>query len=334
MSTNALLLRRLYRSLLKASKPFSPPSPHAPTVTCLLHRTGNGDGVDIEKYLADKRIEIALLSNTDNRDGDGRSFAEARDLSKSYAIDKKQKVTGAGISLDQRGASVRIYFRQLLREVVGGVNGITQMQFPKHADTTKLSHAIRREFRLNDSPFNLDTRKEVAFLTLRMLNMKLAWLESLDLSHSELEAQKVRNRRQAARHVYPLPLDPASYLQRGTFLIAHPHLAGYFRQSVVCLIDHTEQEELLDQKKSGGTYGIVINKPGVNPSTGRDQTLRDVFRTFPKKIMDSFGDCSIRHGGPVHLSLQVRQFARMTFVYGIQSMRVYVCVFAHNHNSK
>ena len=306
MSANALLHRRLYRSLLKASKPFSPPSPHASTVTCLLHRSGNGDGLDIEKYLADKRIEIALHSNTDKRCGDGRSIDEARDLSKSYANEKGQGMPGAGVRLDQRGASVRIYFRQLLREVVGGVNGITQMQFPKHADTTKLSHAIRREFRLNDSPFDLDTRKEVAFLALRILNMKLAWLESLNLSDSELEAQKVRNRRQAARHVHPLPLDPEIYLQRGTFLIAHPHLAGYFRQSVVCLIDHTERDDLLDEKKSGGTYGIVINKPGVNPSTGRDQTLRDVFRTFPKKIMDSFGDYSIRHGGPVHLSLQVR----------------------------
>jgi hypothetical protein len=313
-NTNPLLLRRLYRSLLKASKPFSAPSPHASVVSCLLHRSGTGDGFDLEKYFAESRISTALRSSSSVKkeaadaaaaDGKGRSLAEARNLSKSYAsIPEKPK---AEASLDQRRAPVRVYFRMLLRDVMAGPNGAAQMLFPSQVDTTRLRGIIQREFRLVDCSFDYETRKEVGFVALRQLNTKLSWLETLDLP--EQETQTLRNQRQAARHVHPLPLDPASYLKPGTFLIASPHLDGYFRQSVVCIIDHTERNVLPSDNEEkvshGGTYGLVVNKPGLNPSTGRDQTLRDVFRQLPKKVADSFGECSIRHGGPVHLSLQV-----------------------------
>lgn len=308
MSANALILRRLYRSLLKASKPFSSPNPHAAVASCLLHRTGAGDGVDFEKYLANRRIAAALSNARSERKG--RSLEEARNLSKSYAIDEEPN-SELGNSEDQRRAPIRICFRRLLREVVAGVDGTRQLQFPKQVDTTRLRHIIHREFRIVESPFDYITRKEVGFLALRQLNTKLSWLDTLSVADKELEAQKLRNQRQAARHVEPLPLDPDAYLRQGVFLIAHPLLTGYFRRSVVCILDHCEREVLEDDKvRHGGTYGLVINKPGLNPFTGRDQTLRAVFRHLPRKVLDSFGECSIRHGGPVHLSLQMIHGAR------------------------
>jgi hypothetical protein len=279
-------------------------------VTCLLHRSGTGDGFDLEKYFAESRISTALRSSSSVKkeaaaDGEGRSLVEARNLSKSYAnIPEKPKTE---LSLDQRRAPVRVYFRMLLRDVMAGPNGAAQMLFPSQVDTTRLRNIIKREFRLVDCSFDLETRKEVGFVALRELNTKLSWLATMDLP--EPETQTLCNQRQAARNVYPLPLDPALYLKPGTFLIANPHLGGFFRQSVVCIVDHTERNvSPCDNEEKifhGGTYGLTVNKPCLNPSTGRDQTLRDAFRQLPKKIADSFGDCSIRHGGPVHLSLQV-----------------------------
>ena len=44
---------------------------------------------------------------------------------------------------------------------------------------------------------------------------------------------------QMAKHVHPLPLAPSStYIRPGLFLLAHPHMTGYFRRSVICILDH------------------------------------------------------------------------------------------------
>ena len=53
---------------------------------------------------------------------------------------------------------------------------------------------------------------------------------------------------QMAKNVWPLPLVPSSsYLRPGVFLLAHPNMTGYFRRSVICILDHrTGEDENVD----------------------------------------------------------------------------------------
>ena len=52
MTTTApLVLRRLYRSLLQAAKPFTAPSPDAVVLNCLLHRSGSDDDPHVHRIL-------------------------------------------------------------------------------------------------------------------------------------------------------------------------------------------------------------------------------------------------------------------------------------------
>jgi putative AlgH/UPF0301 family transcriptional regulator len=301
-----LVYRRLYRSLLKASKPFCGSSPDATYISCLLHRTGIDDGVDWETLAAIKVEEAKLDEQAKN----SRPLHEARDLSKSYAqpdsSNSDDDATAAlKNSLAERKEPERVLFRRLLREVVAGsTSGLKQMQFPKQVDKEALTNVIKREFRLSDHIFDIETRQQVGFLALRELNKKLSRLDELQLEQDvnlDEEGVKLRNQRQAAKHVSPLPLEPKEYLVPGSFLLAHPLLTGYFRRTVICILDHTERSADSD----GGTYGLIVNRIGVSPKTGKDQTLQDVLRTIPPQLLDSFGECAVRDGGPVHMSLQM-----------------------------
>ena len=186
--------------------------------------------------------------------------------------------------------------------------GFRQMQFPSEVDTTRLENVIRREFRNSaySDEFNDTTRQEVAFLALRELNKKLRWNESLSQDENlerENETIAVRNRRQAAKNVFMLNArDPESYLKAGTYLVAHPLLTGFFRRTVICILDHTNTSKY---GRTGGTYGLIVNRIAVSHSSGKRQTLKDVLRTLPPELMQAFGNCSVREGGPVHMSLQM-----------------------------
>ena len=67
----------------------------------------------------------------------------------------------------------------------------------------------------------------------------------------------------------------------------------------------------------GGTYGIIVNKPlrtGIPHHTStqtRDRKLREVIRhdCLPEGVKVAFGDCSVRTGGPVNVSLQMLRSA-------------------------
>lgn len=306
--SKSLVYRRLYRSLLKASKPFSGSSPDATYLSCLLHRTGIDDGVDWETLAAINAEEAKLVD-----DSNTRPLHEARNLSKSYADDDDDDDDATAVlksSFAARKEPQRVLLRRLLREVVAGsTSGMTQMQFPKQVDTEALTTVIKREFRESDHLFDMDARQQVAFLALRELNKKLSRLDELQLDQDDtLDADgvKLRNERQAAKHVSPLPLESKEYLKPGSFLLAHPLLTGYFRRSVICILDHTERSADTD----GGTYGLIVNRIGVSPQTGKDQTLQDVLRTIPPQLVDSFGDCAVRDGGPVHMSLQMIHSAK------------------------
>ena len=139
----------------------------------------------------------------------------------------------------------------------------------------KMADMIRREFKCPEvddktrkdplgMDYSLETRREVAFMALRELNMKLAWANRLE----PLEPHE----HQAARFVSPLPLRPEAYLQPGTYLIAHPLMTDYFRRTVICLLHHEDANNDNNSYRGGGfrgtfpssgsfgTYGLIINR--------------------------------------------------------------------------
>jgi putative AlgH/UPF0301 family transcriptional regulator len=222
-----------------------------------------------------------------------------------------------------------ILFRALLKDVVAGplendvttISTATMMNFPSHIsskDTDRLKDVIRREFRGGElsksSRFTENIQREVAFLALKELNRKMAYAMTGEVPLEDdkvvIQEQRRRNQRQAAKNVEPLnPLIPSAFFQPCTYLVAHPLMTGYFARSVICILDHTDAKDDPDTNEfgtGGGTYGLVINKMGVGP-TGRDRMLSQVIRadSVPEKLRDAFGDCSVREGGPVNVSLQM-----------------------------
>lgn len=273
MASHPLLIRRLYRSLLKSAAPFcdvtaSPTK--AKVLTCLLHRTGFEDE-SWASFLRDSSIK---------RDEDDYSSEEDDD--------------------DDPSSPQLQLFRNLLREVVAG-GSIRQMQWPAVAVPSRLKTIIRREFRnaveCQSKEYSNSMRQSVAFMALAALNKKLAWYESLRKAAPHVKPQ------QAAAFVAPLPLaPPQAYLRPGAYLIANPHLTGYFRRAVICILDHKEEQ---DAPGSFGTYGLIVNRVRASPRTQKSLTLEEVIRPLPKELALSFGGSVVKEGGPVHMSLQM-----------------------------
>ncbi|KAL3823827.1 hypothetical protein ACHAXA_004099 [Cyclostephanos tholiformis] len=98
-SGGKVVIRSLYRSLLRASSPFSPPHPMASTYASLLHRTGiSHDWEECVHVMSEERARrrrLRLLlprSSVPKYDGGGGNIPEswARDLSRSY-IDLREE---------------------------------------------------------------------------------------------------------------------------------------------------------------------------------------------------------------------------------------------------
>ena len=272
--------RRLYRSLLKSAKPFDNNSVSSATLRCLVHRTGFED----DEW--DEVLRNPPVTDSDTEDED--PIPEHHEL-----------------------------FRRLLREFISGKGtlGIRQMQFPSQVDSQiQLSDLIRREFRclsLNSddirddeavvpsSMYAEETRCEVAFLALREMNKKLSWSE-------RLRNHRIRRHpHQSAKHVHRLPLNPREYLKPGTYLIAHPHMKGYFRRTIICLLDHQDGETEESRLSAYGTYGVVINRICASPQSNRNFTLHEVLKPLPNDLMMAFGNSLVKEGGPVNLSVQM-----------------------------
>lgn len=101
-STSKVVLRSLYRSLLRSSKPFSPPSPLASTYASLIHRSGishDWEGciqkLDRNRRLRREIVDVDDESSTSSGDGSGHISnvrrrennipkSWAQNLSKSY----------------------------------------------------------------------------------------------------------------------------------------------------------------------------------------------------------------------------------------------------------
>jgi len=215
-------------------------------------------------------------------------------------------------------------------------------------DAGRLEEVVRREFRAPalgewdgsvmgssvppiSAYFTNDSRREAAFLALRELNRKLVWAESLGMKFMSV-ARKRKNdgkdeataapkrSRQAAKDVYPMRTNsPSSYLRPGTFLVAHPLLPGYFSRAVIVILEHTDvaaDEDEGNLSGAGGTYGVIVNRPSMSsvPTDNgalRPRALREVLRPdcIPPILRRSFGDSTVREGGPVNVSVQMLSIA-------------------------
>jgi len=300
---SALVLKRLYRSLLKASLPFTKqrqgyPSPVA--LTCLLHRTGAEDR-EWQEFLRGSFSDDENDDAIEIEDDDDDDFENDEERAEAH-------------------------FGKLLREIVTGhisrSSGIRQMNVPSTVDTTRLQTVIRREFRKECTETDVPLRRGLAFRALREIHKKLTFAETL-----QGQKKQPHHLQQCAQSVHALPVrPPESYLKPGAFLLAHPLLTGYFRRSVICILDHVSSFEEDDDddappvyytKKSYGTYGLVVNRLTTmdhqshsNGSIGgslRTLTLPDILKplSLPEPMLTAFSTVPVKEGGPVHLSLQM-----------------------------
>lgn len=315
--SSPLLLRCLYRNLLRAVKPFSSPSPNGRVLNSLLHRTGIDDHIDDWKAYVSKSTDPVQTRQE-----------RARDLTYSYS--ERISDEGKENATPPPNRTQQILFRRLLREVVAGPEyGFQKMIFPSQVDTNRLREVVRREFRNTPESislhFNFDsfTREQVAWTALRELNKKLSYFDDLlQSSPTPLLPQ------QAASNVSPLPFSPpSSYLRPGSFLVSHPHMMDcFFGKTVICILDHktvsnetnnadpsieNDEDSSDDDIKSipgQATYGLIINRISVNPETQENKTLKEVFEEemLPSKLADVFGsDSIVREGGPVPEPIQI-----------------------------
>ena len=292
LNKSTLIVRRLYRSLLKAAQPFTRQQPGYPfpaVLNCLLHRTGHEDPRNWTDFLRAKEANDDVL---DDEFGSKDRNAEA-------------------------------LFLKLLKQTVTGSptgTGLRQMQTPGTVDCTRLSNIIRQEFRrpltMLSPDDDMSVRRQVAFRALRELHKKLRFAETLMARQS---SRTVDQSQLQENVVHPLPLRPSSsYLRPGAFLLAHPLLTGYFRRSVICILDHVaecdsdaEADDPPDTSKAYGTYGLVINRLGTTsmtmaPLNARSLTLPDVLTPLPDMLAKSpLATLPLREGGPVHFSLQM-----------------------------
>jgi putative AlgH/UPF0301 family transcriptional regulator len=215
-STQRTVVKRLYRSLLRASRPFTPPSPNAVVLTCLLHRTGTEDASwadflrgnrDRQQSSATELSAAASSAAAEEEESESSMTEEATeddDEEESDAFDtgdSDDEYDMDDIETDDDDDPGHVMFRKLLREAVnstGEPKGIRQMQFPSHVvtDPYRIRNIIRREFRRrddldidnddDDAKKLLAVKKQVAFLALRKLNEKLAYAQHLEQTAGSL----------------------------------------------------------------------------------------------------------------------------------------------------
>lgn len=302
--------RSLYRSLLQTSRffDFSAEQNCVGAVrSCLIHRTGLED----MDYTWDEVVRHDHSTSTPPKEAQNtqeQEYAMFRRLLREYVV------SGCGSSLDlgqMRWPSMML--SSALKTNPGN-------QPASSASPISMRDLIRREFRapMGDTSESESVRVNVAFRTLRELNRKRAWAERLENRADKMKKQQGKGKTSAEKDpecmkwpevysVAQLPRLPHCYLQPGTFLVAHPLLTGYFRQSVICILAHHGYNQAVSDIASSagsvyGTYGLVINRPCV--SNDQMITLKKVLRD-PNIIPDILQEQVVREGGPVHMSLQM-----------------------------
>lgn len=301
MSSKAIVDLRLYRNLLRAAKPFTAPSPNARVLNCLLSRTGIDDHIHSWEHFVSTSRKLDPLEH-------------ARNEKSRSGLNVLESSSNGTTSPHRTPARL---FRRLLREVVcaGDLNSFVKASWPSQVDPTIIWSVIRKEFRCTDSSqsrfFSAASRRQVAFMALRELSKKLCYLDFLEANAPDASPQ------QKAWNVSSIPFESSrAYLRPGAFLLAHPNMAdSYFGKTVVCILEHQEESTNDDDTaaKRGAalpgqqTYGLIVNRARINSETGNHRTLNEAFEQnmLPAKLADVFGDCIVRDGGPVHVSLQM-----------------------------
>jgi putative AlgH/UPF0301 family transcriptional regulator len=272
------ILRSLYRSLWRALKPLEPPAATAAVWQSLL-------------------------------------------LDRTAVEDRPPWHPGAQDSRDDtQDEVVQSLFRKILRQAMGrGGNAAPthlNMRFPSQIDTStcSLRSLLRREFQAPADEAAAATRQAVCFLVMRKLNEKLSWAHALrdKLPSSPLSVVAPSCKHaaiQPAPQVHVLPAHPAAdYLRPGAFLLAHPLLTGYFRRTVLCILDHREESTDLAAQQARGTYGLIVNRLAVTDEE-KVMRLEDALYPMPEDLAEHLGDVVVRDGGPVHASLQMLHVA-------------------------
>ena len=192
-----------------------------------------------------------------------------------------------------------------------------------------------------------DARVRTAFYTLMELNRKLAWAETVGLPVSTLQStvrdRETRRLVQSARGVSLFSSDTkddgppnsnertnksgseedrkflaalkeisSSPLKCGTYLLAHPLMKGFFAQSVLVILDHSDGGEAAvssdgddstdgpsGDKGAGGTYGLIINRLSERQVSHAPQLKQEGESTAVREITISpDGSCSLPIGPP------------------------------------
>lgn len=347
-NNNTIISKTLYRNLLRVAKHFDAPAKIGPILTSLLYRHGRDDSIDYESIRpstldsSNDTSSLRQLSSDQARDL-SKSYQEL--LKRS----SEEEPSHESFPIHNPNAVKQpwhfLLYKSLLREVIGGPN--VHMMFAIQAKERRkectLTNIIQREFR-NDVAsksyswgYSDSCRRNTAFLALKELNKKLKWVETMGRMNDleSLERNDTSTWMDSLEEmddmvlsdVSMLPTKPASsYLKPGCFLVAHPLLTGIFNQSVICILDHTQIDESNNDNdddtesniRDGGTYGLIVNQPLLieDPSNNghtkqRRRTLNEIIRNdcLPEGVKLAFGDCPVRSGGPVNMSVQMLRIA-------------------------
>lgn len=307
-----------YESLRPSNTTSTNPNPNPNPMKPLKEMKSSEEARDLSKSYHESRSSLWTTSSEDNHESHPYYFNHD-------SAAKPQHV---------------ILYKNLLREVIGGPN--VHMMFAIQAKERRkgsfLTKIIQREFR-NDiqsksynGGYSESSRRNVAFLAFKELNKKLKWFETIGriklspelLDDTWMESYHVAQEdddSMVLSDVSVLPTTPASsYLRPGCFLVAHPLLTGIFNQSVICILDHTEADNTNnnDDSRDGGTYGLIVNQPlmieesnNVHTHHRRRRKLNEIIRNdcLPEGVKLAFGDCPVRSGGPVNMSVQMIRIA-------------------------
>ena len=311
------------------------PQPSAVVMNCLLDRTGYFDWEDDhpeedQPWMLDSTDEEDdfIMEPTSNQkdttglDEDSPFAPNARNLVRRLV---REVISGSPNGERQMQWPHHVdplAIRKLLHREFRSGQGVHPQSARKdnHDDDDTNYYASR--------PFSDSVRRQAAFMTLRLLNEKLGWYEDLVQIPSTSSSSKSSNKQsqnhhapiqpppslfhmhpnQAALHVSPLlPKGPhvlrqSADLQAGVYLLAHPKMTGYFRRTVICLLDHQPAQDA--QMPHRGTYGLVVNRQFSNPQH-QPITLKETFTQLPAEFLNALGHMTVRDGGPVHASLQM-----------------------------
>jgi hypothetical protein len=265
-----LISRTLYRSLLRASKPFTDNSSEGALLCSLLYRTGDDDPSDATVPIPPTKEDMS-----DNK-------LDGKLLYKSLVAE----IIGHGKHMNF--PSTIMASMNSHNNIMNRIRSVIKMEFRDNPTEDRDGRTLL------SNTFSFVERRNVAFMGLRQLNKKLQYAKTIGI----LSTTNKYNDGLNLKLDIPTPLQVTSQIQPGTYLIAHPLLGGYFAKSVVVILEHSTEES------GGGAYGLVINRPSfihdtfnlsTNSTFKRRRNLSETIRsdTLPLLVKKAFGQCPI-----------------------------------------